>query len=92
EEILNDAGAIIVPDFLANAGGVIGSYFEWAQNLQGFGWTEEEYNTRLVDLMTNNFRKVWNYSQEHHKTMRRSAYIAAIKRVADILALRGVYL
>ena len=92
EEILNDAGVIVVPDFLANAGGVIGSYFEWAQNLQGFSWTEEEYNKRLVDLMTDNFCKVWEYSQEHKKTMRRSAYIAAIKRVADILALRGVYL
>ena len=92
EEILKDAGVIVVPDFLANAGGVIGSYFEWAQNLQGFSWTEEEYNKRLVALMTENFTKVWNYSQDKKVTMRRSAYIAAIKRVSDIVALRGVYL
>ena len=92
EVILNDRGAIVVPDFLANAGGVVGSYFEWAQNLQGFTWTEEEYNKRLVELMTQNFNKVWNYSQDKKVTMRRSAYIAAIKRVSDIVALRGVYL
>ena len=92
EVILNDRGAIVVPDFLVNAGGVVGSYFEWAQNLQGFTWTEEEYNKRLVELMTQNFNKVWNYSQDKKVTMRRSAYIAAIKRVSDIVALRGVYL
>lgn len=92
EPILDDAGVIVVPDFLANAGGVIGSYFEWAQNLQGWSWTEEEYNKRLVDLMTNNFLKVWQYSNDHKVTMRRAAYIAAIKRVADIVELRGVYL
>ncbi len=92
EEILVDAGKIVVPDFLANAGGVIGSYFEWAQNLQGFPWTEDDYNKRLVALMTENFGKVWEYAQDKKTTMRRSAYIAAIKRVSDIVALRGVYL
>ena len=92
EAILKDAGAIVVPDFLANAGGVIGSYFEWAQNLQGFSWTEAEYNKRLVELMTENFNKVWAYANEHKVTMRRAAYILAIKRVSDIVALRGVYL
>ena len=92
EVILNDAGVIVVPDFLANAGGVIGSYFEWAQNLQGWSWSEETYNKRLVDLMTNNFLKVWQYSKDNNVTMRRAAYIAAIKRVAEIVELRGVYL
>ena len=92
EEILKDAGVIVVPDFLANSGGVIGSYFEWAQNLQGYSWTEDEYNERLVNLMKENFNKVWDYAQDKKVTMRRSAYIAAIKRVADIVALRGVYL
>ena len=92
EIILNDAGKIVVPDFLANAGGVIGSYFEWAQNLQGFSWTEEDYNKRLVSLMAENFNKVWAYAMDKNVTMRRSAYIAAIKRVSDIVALRGVYL
>ncbi len=92
EEILKDAGVIVVPDFLANSGGVIGSYFEWAQNLQGYSWTEAEYNERLVNLMKENFNRVWEYAQDKKVTMRRSAYIAAIKRVADIVALRGVYL
>ena len=92
EQILTDRGVILVPDFLANAGGVIGSYYEWAQNLQGFGWTEEDYNKRLVSLMTDNFRRVWNYAATHKATMRRAAYIAAIKRVTDIVELRGVYL
>ena len=81
-----------MPDFLANAGGVIGSYYEWAQNLQGFSWTEEEYNKRLVSLMTDNFGRVWDYAESHKATMRRAAYIAAIKRVTDIVELRGVYL
>ncbi len=81
-----------MPDFLANAGGVIGSYFEWAQNLQGWTWSEDTYNKRLVDLMTNNFLKVWQYSNDKKVSMRRAAYIAAIKRVSDIVELRGVYL
>ena len=92
EDILNDKGVIVVPDFLANAGGVIGSYYEWAQNLQGFRWSEEVYNRRLVTLMTENFDKVWDYSVNHKATMRRAAYIAAIKRVTDIVELRGIYL
>ncbi|MBQ7545049.1 MAG: glutamate dehydrogenase, partial [Synergistaceae bacterium] len=92
EQILNDKGVIVVPDFLANAGGVIGSYYEWAQNLQGFRWSEEVYNRRLVTLMTENFDKVWDYAVNHKTTMRRSAYIAAIKRVTDIVELRGIYL
>ena len=92
EPILDDAGVIVVPDFLANAGGVIGSYFEWAQNLQGWTWSEDTYNKRLVELMTNNFLKVWQYANDKKVTMRRAAYIAAIKRVADIVELRGVYL
>ncbi|MBR0251418.1 MAG: Glu/Leu/Phe/Val dehydrogenase [Synergistaceae bacterium] len=92
DKILDDAGIIVVPDFLANAGGVIGSYFEWAQNLQGWTWSEDTYNKRLVELMTNNFLKVWQYSHDKKVSMRRAAYIAAIKRVADIVELRGVYL
>ncbi len=92
EEYLTDNGVILVPDFLANSGGVIGSYFEWAQNLQGWSWTEEEYNKRLVDLITNNFRKVWNYAEDKKVTMRRSAYVNAIKRVADVVDMRGLYL
>ncbi len=92
EEFLTSNGVILVPDFLANSGGVIGSYFEWAQNLQGWSWTEEEYNKRLVDLITNNFRRVWDYAEDKKITMRRSAYVNAIKRVADVVDMRGLYL
>ena len=82
----------MVPDFLANAGGVIGSYFEWAQNLGGFFWTEEEYNSRLIHIMKGNFKLVWDYAQSKKVKMRRAAFLAAIQRVADVQKLRGVFL
>ncbi|MBR1671572.1 MAG: Glu/Leu/Phe/Val dehydrogenase [Fretibacterium sp.] len=92
DAILNDAGVLIVPDFLANSGGVISSYFEWAQNLQGFFWTEEEHNERLLRLIRENFKRVWDQSQAKKATMRRAAYVAAIQRVADAVELRGNFL
>jgi glutamate dehydrogenase (NAD(P)+) len=90
--ILDKRGIIVVPDFLANSGGVIGSYFEWVQDLAGFFWTEEEYNNRLVPIMKDNFKRVWEYSQEHGVKMRRAAFLVAIKRVADGLKLKGFFL
>lgn len=92
DEILADKGVIIVPDFLANSGGVIGSYFEWAQNLQGTFWTEEEYNNKLVRIMKGNFRNVWDYAEAKHIKMRRAATMAAIQRVADVVEMRGTFL
>ena len=92
DEILKSKGIPIVPDFLANSGGVIGSYFEWCQNLAGFFWTEEEYNARLVPIMKSNFQRVWEYSKEHNVEMRRAAFMVAIKRVADAVEMRGVFL
>ncbi|HPT64300.1 MAG TPA: Glu/Leu/Phe/Val dehydrogenase [Acetomicrobium sp.] len=92
DEILKSKGVPIVPDFLANSGGVIGSYFEWCQNLAGFFWTEEEYNARLVPIMKSNFQRVWEYSKEHNVEMRRAAFMVAIKRVADAVEMRGVFL
>ena len=90
--ILDRRGILVVPDFLANSGGVIGSYFEWVQDLAGFFWTEEEYNNRLVPIMKDNFKRVWDYSQEHSVKMRRAAFLVAIKRVADGLKLKGFFL
>ncbi len=90
--ILDRRGILVVPDFLANSGGVIGSYFEWVQDLAGFFWTEEEYNNRLVPIMKDNFKRVWDYSQEHDVKMRRAAFLVAIKRVADGLKLKGFFL
>ena len=92
DKILSDKGVTLVPDFLANSGGVIGSYFEWAQNLQGFFWTEEEYNNRLIHIMKGNFKRVWDYAQAKNVKMRRAAFMAAIQRVADVEALRGIFL
>jgi glutamate dehydrogenase (NAD(P)+) len=92
DEILSDKGITLVPDFLANSGGVIGSYFEWVQNLNGFFWTEEEYNHRLIPIMTDNFYRVWNYSAKYDVKMRRAAFLVAIKRVADAVRMRGAFL
>ena len=92
DKILGDKGVLIVPDFLVNSGGVVGSYFEWAQNLQGFFWTEEEYNNRLVNIMKGNFKLVWDTAEARKVKMRRAATMAAIQRVADVVALRGIFL
>lgn len=92
DEILEKKGVLIVPDFLANSGGVIGSYFEWVQNLNGFFWTEEEYNNRLIPIMTDNFYRVWNYAKSNGVKMRRAAFLVAIKRVADAVKMRGTFL
>ena len=92
DAILDKKGVVVVPDFLANSGGVIGSYFEWAQNLGGFFWTEEEYNNRLMHIMKGNFKLVWDYAESKKIKMRRAAFMAAIQRVADIEKLRGVFL
>lgn len=92
DEIIDQRGIVLVPDFLANSGGVIGSYFEWVQDLAGFFWTEEEYNNRLVPIMRDNFHRVWDYSQKHGKKMRRAAFLVAIKRVADALQMKGMFL
>lgn len=92
DEILDQRGIILVPDFLANSGGVIGSYFEWVQDLGGYFWTEEEYNNRLVPIMKDNFHRVWDYAQKNGKKMRRAAFLVAIKRVADALQMKGMFL
>ncbi len=92
DAILDSKGILVVPDFLANSGGVIGSYFEWCQDLTGFFWTEEEYNERLLRIMTDNFKKVWDYANDKEIKMRRAAFMVAIKRVADAVRMRGIFL
>lgn len=92
DAILDSKGVLVVPDFLANSGGVIGSYFEWCQNLSGFFWTEEEYNERLIRIMKDNFQLVWAYAKDKNIKMRRAAFMAAIQRVADAVRMRGVFL
>jgi glutamate dehydrogenase (NAD(P)+) len=91
DEILSDRGIIIVPDILANAGGVVVSYFEWVQDLQCFFWDEEEVNQNLERIMTRSFRQVWDFSQEQSVPMRLGAYMLAVERVANAVISRGVF-
>lgn len=92
DAVLASKGTLIVPDFLANAGGVIGSYFEWAQDLGGYFWTEEEYNERLIRIMKGNFSRVWEYAKEKNVPMRKAAFMVAIERVAEACRMRGIFL
>jgi len=91
DRILKAAGVLVVPDILANAGGVIVSYFEWVQDLQSFFWSEEEINKRLEGIMVRSFREVLATSQEKSVEMRTGALVRAVGRVADALLLRGIY-
>jgi glutamate dehydrogenase/leucine dehydrogenase len=91
DRILHDRGILLLPDILANAGGVTVSYFEWAQNIQGFYWTEEEVAERLERVMVRSFRAVYETAQEHEVDMRTAAYMVAIARVAEAVRLRGIY-
>ncbi len=91
DEILNDRGVHIVPDILANSGGVVVSYFEWVQGLQSFFWTESQVNQQLEAVMTNAFSEVCKLSTDLKVTMREAAYMLALKRLDSALKLRGIY-
>ena len=90
DEILNQKGITIVPDILANSGGVVVSYFEWVQNLQNFYWTEEDVNNKLKQIADRAFDSVWAMSVDKKVSLRTAAYMIAIKRVVDALKLRGI--
>ena len=89
--ILNERGIIVVPDILANAGGVTVSYFEWVQDLQSFFWSEHEINQRLESIMSRSFKEVLTISEERKVPLRMAAYVLAVRRVADATADRGIY-
>ncbi len=91
DRILEQKGIRVVPDILANAGGVTVSYFEWVQDLQFYFWREEEINQRLKDLMVAAFRRVWEYAAEQRIAMRLAAMSLAVKRVAEAHRIRGLY-
>lgn len=91
DAILFDKGIFVIPDILANAGGVTVSYFEWVQGLQSFFWTEEEVNKNLEKIMVKAFQDVLTISQQKKVDMRIAAYILAIDRVATATLLRGIY-
>jgi len=91
DKILNDNGVFVVPDILANAGGVVVSYFEWVQGLQSFFWSEDEVNRQLETVMDNAFHEVLEMSQQEKVNMRNAAYMLAIKRIADAMETRGIF-
>lgn len=91
DNILNQKGVVVVPDILANAGGVIVSYFEWVQNIQSVSWNEEEVNEKLKNIMHKAFCDVWNLSQEKQESLRTAAYLIAVKRVVEAKKIRGVF-
>ena len=91
DEILRKRGIIVVPDILANAGGVTVSYFEWVQDLQSFFWSEHEINARLESIMTRSFKEVLAIRDEKKVDMRMAAYLLAVNRVAVATADRGIY-
>jgi len=91
DPIIDAKGIFVIPDILANAGGVTVSYFEWVQDRQGFFWRESEVNERLHDVMEQSFEQVVRYANEHGVSNRIAAYILAIDRVARALKLRGFY-
>ncbi len=89
DEMLAKKGIIVVPDILANAGGVTVSYFEWVQNNQGYYWEEEEVNKKLEKIMTKAFNEVLNISTKQNVDMRTAAYMLAVDRVARAVEVRG---
>ena len=91
DEILNDKGVFIVPDILANAGGVTVSYFEWVQNLQELIWSEEEVLDRLTRIIQKGFKEVLEISLAKKIPMRPAALALGIRRVAEATKLRGLY-
>jgi len=91
DQILADKGVFVVPDILANAGGVTVSYFEWVQDRQGYFWNEQLVNERLEEIMINSFQDVVGFADKHGVHNRTAAYMVALDRVAYTIKLRGLY-
>ena len=91
DQILHDKGIFVIPDILANAGGVTVSYFEWVQDRMGYFWQESEVNARLEDKMVASFNELCHYADKHAVDTRTAAYMLAIDRVAYDTRMRGIY-
>jgi len=91
DEILFERGITVIPDILANAGGVVVSYFEWVQGLQNFYWTGDEVNRQLRRRIVASFREVYRIKEQHGVSLRMAAYMLAMGRVAKAMELRGLY-
>ncbi|MCE2902637.1 MAG: Glu/Leu/Phe/Val family dehydrogenase [Gemmatimonas sp.] len=91
DPILDEKGVFVIPDILANAGGVTVSYFEWVQDRMGYFWSEDDVNERLGGIMMRSFQDVLQLSRQHRVNMRTAAYMLSISRVATVHRLRGIY-
>ena len=91
DDILGERQILVLPDVIANAGGVTVSYFEWVQDFSSFFWSEDEINARLVRIMKEAFSVVWNVAQEHRVSLRTATFIVACKRILHARQLRGLY-
>ena len=91
DDILQERNVLVLPDVIANAGGVTVSYFEWVQDFSSFFWDEEEINARLVKIMKEAFAGVWNVAQDQKVSLRTATFIVACKRILHTRELRGLY-
>jgi glutamate dehydrogenase (NAD(P)+) len=91
DEILEDRGILVLPDVLANAGGVVVSYFEWVQGLQEYFWKEYEVHAKLNDIVVRAFEETWSTRERYATSMRMAAYGIAVERVAEATTIRGLY-
>jgi glutamate dehydrogenase (NAD(P)+) len=91
DDILHDKGVLVVPDVIANAGGVTVSYFEWVQDFSSFFWTEDEINLRLTRIMREAFTGVWQLASEKKVSLRTAAFIIGCTRVLQAREMRGLY-
>ncbi len=91
DEVLERRGIPVSPDILTNSGGVTVSYFEWVQNLYGYYWTESDVVEKQEIAMMNAFNDIWKIKEEHNVTMRKATYMHSVKKVADVMKLRGWY-
>jgi glutamate dehydrogenase (NAD(P)+) len=91
DEILHEKGIFVIPDILANAGGVTVSYFEWVQDRMGYFWREDVVNERLQDKMVASFNDLCRFADAHNVDTRTAAYMLAIDRVAYDTRMRGIY-
>jgi len=91
DDILHERGILVVPDVIANAGGVTVSYFEWVQDFSSFFWSEDDINTRLVRIMREAFAAIWQVADEHRVSLRTATFIVACTRILQARELRGLY-
>ncbi|MCX9155217.1 Glu/Leu/Phe/Val dehydrogenase [Niveibacterium sp. 24ML] len=91
DDILTSKGVLVVPDVIANAGGVTVSYFEWVQDIASFFWSEDEINMRLERILAEAFRKIWDTGQEHKIPLRTAAFVVACTRILQAREERGLY-